>query len=171
MYLCVFFHNQVIALKLINILTIIFSVPTKYVRFQNISGDVFKTIENIKTTLTCETSEGRPAANITWTKISKKGIKTDITYDAAYAATINETLTERNLIIVTSSINFKPEREDNDTRIICEATNRISNLSRKEIIIYVQCKFYPLIMSVICLTYEVRCGHIYDIYMPKHFYF
>jgi hypothetical protein len=47
---------------------------------------------------------------------------------------------DNGMIISESSIDLKPLRLDNDTRIICEATNKISNITQKEIRLYVQCK-------------------------------
>ncbi|XP_060606560.1 neural cell adhesion molecule 1-like [Ruditapes philippinarum] len=82
------------------------------------------------------TSEGRPATSITWTQLSKKGIKTDLTQTAVY----NISELDNRMIISQSSIDLRPLRRDNDTRIICEATNKISNITRREVTLHVQ---YP----------------------------
>ncbi|XP_060606323.1 muscle M-line assembly protein unc-89-like [Ruditapes philippinarum] len=63
------------------------------------------------TTLTCETSAGRPAASITWRKMSGKGISTDLTQTAKY----NISELDNGMIISESSIDLKPLRLDNNT--------------------------------------------------------
>jgi hypothetical protein len=113
------------------------SVPIKYVEIENSSEDVIKTVENITTTLICQTSAGRPAASITWRKMSKTGMNTDLTHTAIYD--ISEQ--DNGMIISQSRIDLRPLRQDNDTRIICETTNNISNITQKEVRIYIQCKF------------------------------
>jgi hypothetical protein len=113
------------------------------VRIKNVLKDVVTVEENFTNTFTCMTSEGRPDASITWTKISKKFIKTDLTQTAIYY--ISEQ--DNGMIISQSRIDLKLLRWDNDTRIICEATNDISNTTRREFTLYVQCKFKLLILS------------------------
>jgi hypothetical protein len=98
---------------------------------------VIQAIENFKTTITCKTSEGRPAANITWIKESKRGIKMDLTQKAIN----NISRQENGMEIVQSSIDLNPLKAENNTRVICQATNKISNVTKTEVILYVQCKF------------------------------
>ena len=124
-------------------------VPTEYVTLENISGDVINVVEKHKSTLTCKTSAGRPSANITWAKISKEGLMTYFTDDMTYTA---ETQLEGNLTVVTSSIELEPVRDDNDTRIICEATNRKLHGVRKEITLHVQCTY----LTCFCLYCIVK---------------
>jgi hypothetical protein len=112
------------------------SVPIKNVKIENISGNIIEAVENMTKSLTCKTSAGRPAANIAWKIISKNGTRTGQTY---HTISDNSTL-ENGLTIVQSSINLKPLRGDNDSRITCEATNEISKAT-KSVTLYVQCKF------------------------------
>ncbi|XP_060559917.1 nephrin-like [Ruditapes philippinarum] len=113
-----------------------FSVSIKYVNIKNVNGNIIGIEEYTKTTLACKTSEGRPAANITWKKISKKGFITDLTKNAKY----HISRLESGITIAESSIDLKPKREDNGSRIICEAINKISNVTKKEVTLHVQ---YP----------------------------
>ena len=129
---------------------IVLTVPTKFVTIANSSGDIIKTVEKVRTTVTCETSEGRPAANITWTQISKTNKRTDITYDATYNVSSREILTTNKLIKVQSSIDIIPVRGDNDTRIICQGSNKNFTMAEKEVRLNVQCK-YMAIPSVFLL--------------------
>jgi hypothetical protein len=114
----------------------VFSVPIKYVKIGNSSDNIIETVENVETTLTCETSEGRPAADITWTKVSRTEIRTDLTHNAKYKVT---TL-KNGMLLAQSSIDLKPLRGDNDTRIICESANEVSNIIKNEVTLHVQCK-------------------------------
>jgi hypothetical protein len=123
------------------------------VKIKNVSDDIIKTVENMTTTLTCQTSAGRPAASMTWRKISKTGINTDLAHTAIY----NISVQDNGMILSQSSIDLKPLRWENDTRIICEATNNISNITQKEVRLYIQCKFVFLFclkcQSIIHLTH------------------
>jgi hypothetical protein len=60
----------------------------------------------------------------------------DLTQTAVY----NITELDNGMLISKSSIDLKPLRWENDTRIFCEATNNISNVTQKEVRLYVQCK-------------------------------
>jgi hypothetical protein len=98
--------------------------------------------------LTCETSAGRPAAQIAWIKISKKGIRTDFTKNATFKLlSLDNGLTK-----VQSSIDLKPQREDNDSRIICQATNYLSNVIENKVTLFVQCKLLRLYAC-----YQLKC--------------
>jgi hypothetical protein len=106
------------------------------VRIENSSDNIIETVENMNTTLTCETSEGRPVANITWTKVSKKEIRTDLTQNSTYKVT----QLKNGMLLARSSIDLKPLRGDNDTRIICESANEVSHITKNEVTLHVQCK-------------------------------
>ncbi|XP_060596039.1 uncharacterized protein LOC132750111 [Ruditapes philippinarum] len=129
-WFCVYRFNQS------NFARITVQVPIKYLKIKNISENMIKTVENMTTRLTCQTSAGRPAASITWRKMSKTGMSTDLTHTAIY----NISEQDNGMIISQSSIDLKLLRWENDTRIICEATNNISNITQKEVRLYIQ---YP----------------------------
>ncbi|XP_060587107.1 nephrin-like [Ruditapes philippinarum] len=74
--------------------------------------------ENIESTLTCETSTSRPAANITWYKESTTGQKLVVT--SKYFSTIESV---GDLEKSTSELKYTPSRSDNTYKIYCQALN------------------------------------------------
>ena len=65
-------------------------------------------------------------------------------------ANTTEAQLEGNLTVVTSSIELNPERDDNNTVIICEAKNtELQEKSTKEITLHVHCKCFVFIVGVV----------------------
>ncbi|XP_052805789.1 uncharacterized protein LOC128235096 [Mya arenaria] len=79
--------------------------------------DPINVIENIPTTLQCQTSGGLPAASVRWF-IQRSGQVQDVT-----SLSTNTYLEEDDLNVTQSSLNFTPLKVDQDGQIYCSAEN------------------------------------------------
>ncbi|XP_060569025.1 carcinoembryonic antigen-related cell adhesion molecule 5-like [Ruditapes philippinarum] len=98
-----------------NNVTIIERVDVTSISLQSPYGPI---IENFATNLTCETSTGQPAANITWYKKSRSGKILVLTNNVSFTTVVVGQLEKS-----TSAISYIPLRTDNGSHIYCNAVN------------------------------------------------
>ncbi|KAL4239930.1 hypothetical protein ACF0H5_000727 [Mactra antiquata] len=85
------------------------------------SKDTIDIKENTAIEFTCQTSEARPHATVTWYKV-KSGVTSHIDQNITSSTTYDE------FSITTSTLRFVPSRQHNGVRIFCQVSN-VANTS------------------------------------------
>ncbi|KAH3883515.1 hypothetical protein DPMN_007474 [Dreissena polymorpha] len=123
-----------------NNMTITVQVPITSVSFTNPAVDnSVDVVDKDTRTFTCRTTGGIPAANVTWYKTSgssETAIITDVTSS-------QNTLADKT-VLVTSTLSYTAMRVDHGSKMLCRASNVVSEVKKSTREILLNILFAPM---------------------------